>query len=297
MNVRKKIAVFPEPGAVGPVMNLIGIAQGLRDLGHECVFVLDPGLAGVAKRYGFEERHLSCMEPMSPEESARYWGDFMLKYLPTFRASPYEQIPTYVKACWEAIVDTSKWSVRNGLAETFRSIQPDLIINDNVALYPDTEAIGCPWVRMISCSENEITDPDIPPHLSGCGENDREGFERYRARFAEVMKPVHDDFMDFIASCGHERLAFPEFVLPSQQQNPSQQVPGAKRGALQRWPSISESCNPNSLPASSRQPSIATDWRPCAEGRPRPFRSTWVGAAISLATIATSRRVPGEARS
>ena len=32
--------------------------------------------------------------------------------------------------------------------------------------------VGCPWVRMISCSENEITDPDIPPHLSGCAEND-----------------------------------------------------------------------------------------------------------------------------
>jgi UDP:flavonoid glycosyltransferase YjiC (YdhE family) len=215
VSTRKKIAVFPEPGAMGPVMNLIGICQGLRDLGHECVFVLDPGLAGVASRYGFEERHFSCMAPMSSEESARYWSDFMLKYLPSFRTSPYEQISTYVKGCWEAIVDTSKWSVRNGLAEKLRSIQPDLIINDNVALYPDTETAGCPWVRMISCSENEITDPDIPPHLSGCHEDDREGCERYRARFEEVVKPIHDDFMDFIESCGHLRLAFPEFVLPS----------------------------------------------------------------------------------
>ncbi len=33
MSARKKIAVFPEPGAVGPVMNLIGICQGLRELG------------------------------------------------------------------------------------------------------------------------------------------------------------------------------------------------------------------------------------------------------------------------
>jgi MGT family glycosyltransferase len=177
--------------------------------------VIDPGLAGAAGKYGFEERHLSCMEPMTPEQSARYWDDFMLQYIPSFRTSAYDQISTYVKGCWEAIVDTSKWSVRNGLAESFRSIKPDLIINDNVALYPDTQTAGCPWVRMISCSENEITDPDIPPHLSGCRENDREGFERYRARFEEVAKPIHDDFMDFIESCGHERLTFPEFVLPS----------------------------------------------------------------------------------
>jgi UDP:flavonoid glycosyltransferase YjiC (YdhE family) len=215
MGAGRRIAVFPEPGAIGPVMNLVGICQGLRDFGHECVFMLDPGLEGTVSAYGFEERYISCMEPMTPEQSAKYWDDFMLRYLPSFRTSPYDQISTYVKGCWEAIVSTSRWSVRNGLGDLLRSIGPDLIINDNVALYPDTERAGCPWVRMISCSENEITDPDIPPHLSGCGENDKQGFERYRARFREVIEPIHSDFMDFIESCGRERLPFPEFVLPS----------------------------------------------------------------------------------
>jgi MGT family glycosyltransferase len=215
MSTRKRIVVFPEPGAIGPAMNLVGICQALRERGHECIFVLDPGLLGTVTRYGFEEVGLSCMEPMSPEQSAKYWDDFMLRYLPTFRTSPYEQISTYVKACWEAIVDTSKWSVRNGLGDVLRELRPDLVINDNVALYPDTERAGCPWVRMISCSENEISDPDIPPHLSGCGQDDRACFERYRARFREEIEPIHRDFMDFIESCGHERLPFPEFVLPS----------------------------------------------------------------------------------
>jgi MGT family glycosyltransferase len=211
----RRVVVFPEPAAIGPVMNLIGVAQGLRELGHECLFVLDPGLAGRAAAYGFEERHLSCMEPMTPEASARYWDEFMQRYLPTFRTSPYEQISTYVKGCWEAIVATSEWSVRNGLGELLAELRPDLIVNDNVALYPDTERAGCPWVRMISCSENEIGDPDIPPHLSGCGENDRAGFARFRRRFEEVIKPVHDRFMDFVASCGCERMPFPEFARPS----------------------------------------------------------------------------------
>jgi len=219
MGAGKRVAVFPEPGAIGPVMNLVGICQGLRDFGHECIFIIDPGLEGAVSDYGFEEQYISCMEPMTPEESAKYWDDFMLRYLPSFRTSPYEQISTYVKGCWEAIVWTSRWSVTNGLGDLLRSIGPDLIINDNVALYPDTESAGCPWVRMISCSENEISDPDIPPHLSGCGENDKEGFERYRARFREVMEPIHSDFMDFIESCDHERLPFPEFVLPSPYMN------------------------------------------------------------------------------
>ena len=54
MSGRKKIAVFPEPGAIGPLMNLIGICQGLRELGHESIFVIDPGIAGTAEKYGFQ---------------------------------------------------------------------------------------------------------------------------------------------------------------------------------------------------------------------------------------------------
>ncbi|HIM45695.1 MAG TPA: glycosyl transferase family 1, partial [Alphaproteobacteria bacterium] len=45
----KKIAVFPEPGAIGPVMNLVGICQGLKEMGHDPVFVLEPGLKGTVE--------------------------------------------------------------------------------------------------------------------------------------------------------------------------------------------------------------------------------------------------------
>ena len=124
----KKIAVFPEPGAIGPAMNLVGICQGLREIGHDPVFVLEPGLKDTAASYGFEEHYVSCMEPMSAEAQARYWDDFMIKYMPTFKTSAYEQIATYVKGCWEAIIYTSEWSVKNGLDKVIAEIKPDLII-------------------------------------------------------------------------------------------------------------------------------------------------------------------------
>lgn len=57
----KKIAVFPEPGTIGPVMNLVGIRQGLRDRGHELIFILEPGLKGTVEKYGFEEQYITCM--------------------------------------------------------------------------------------------------------------------------------------------------------------------------------------------------------------------------------------------
>jgi MGT family glycosyltransferase len=78
------------------------------------------------------------------------------------------------------------------------SIKPDVICVDNVILFPAIKQYGKPWVRVISCSENEIEDEDIPPHLSGCGENDHAGHQRYRDHFNAVIKPIHDDFNAFL---------------------------------------------------------------------------------------------------
>ena len=213
--MKHKIAAFPEPGAIGPAMNLIGISQGLRDLGHEVVFILEPGLKGTASEYGFEERYLSCMPPMSEEEQARYWDDFMVRYLPSFRTSPTEQVATYVKACWDAIVDTSRWSVKNGLDKVIADIGPDLVVNDNVIVYPATQNAGCPWVRVISCSENEISDPLVPPHLSGCAVGDKVCAAAFKAEFSTHIKPLHDEFKAFLRECGYETPEFPDFVQTS----------------------------------------------------------------------------------
>ena len=209
----KTIAFFPE-GAFGPALNSVGIAQACRELGHKPVFICDPGFGGVFEGYGFEEHHVNMSEPMAPEEMAKYWSDFINGHIPNFRKSPYEQIDNYVKDCWEAIVDTAVWAEKE-LPEILRRIQPDLICIDNVVLFPATKRYGVPWVRIISCSENEIPDPDIPPHLSGCGEDDKACFEAYTKRFNEVVAPIHATFNDFITSCGEEPYELGEFFEAS----------------------------------------------------------------------------------
>lgn len=98
-------------------------------------------------------------------------------------------------------------------------LKPDLICIDNVILFPATKRYGAPWVRIISCSENEVPDPDIPPHLSGCGENDKAGFEEYRSRFNEVIKPIHDDFNAFLGECGEPTYPIGEFFETSPYMN------------------------------------------------------------------------------
>ena len=58
--------VFPE-AAFGPALNLVGIAQACRKLGHEPVFLCDPGFVSVFERYGFPAHGVPMSETTVPE--------------------------------------------------------------------------------------------------------------------------------------------------------------------------------------------------------------------------------------
>ena len=204
MPPRSTIAYFPE-AAFGPALNSVGIAQATERLGHKAVFLSDPGFTSIYRDYGFEAHDVNLSEPMPPEQMAKYWTDFINGHIPNFNKAPIDQIENYVKDCWSAIVDTSIWAEKD-LPRVLATVQPDVVCVDNVVLFPAIKRYaqqqGKPWVRIISCSENEIPDPDIPPHLSGCGQNDTTGFAAYEARFLAAVKPAHDRFNEHLAACG-----------------------------------------------------------------------------------------------
>lgn len=213
----KTIVFFPE-AAFGPSMNCVGIAQRLRERGHNAVFVVDSSFKGVFDRFGFPERLVAMSEPMDEAAASQYWLDFIASHQPHFRLSPIDQIPNYVLECWGAIVDTAIY-VEDELAIALDEIKPDLICLDNVILFPAIKRAGCPWVRIVSCSENEITDPDIPPHLSGCGEDDKACFEAFQTQFREVIRPVHDRFNAFLEARGETPYPLGQFLETSPTMN------------------------------------------------------------------------------
>ncbi len=210
---QKTFAFFPE-AAFGPALNSVGIAQAVEALGHKAVFLSDPGFVDVYKGYGFEAHPVALSEPMPPEQMAKFWEDFINGHIPNFRKSPYGQIDNYVKDCWTAIVDSAKWAQKD-LPGVLARVKPDVIAVDNVILFPAIKQYGVPWVRVISCSENEIEDEGIPPHLSGCGEKDFACHKAYRDRFNEVIKPIHDDFNAFLETCGEEAYPIGQFFEAS----------------------------------------------------------------------------------
>ena len=199
---QKVIAFFPE-AAYGPALNSVGIAQACERLGHRAVFLTAPDMEGVYAGYGFPEHLVPMAPPMPAEEVAAYWQNFIDGHIPNFNKSPYEQIDTYVKDCWEAIVETAEWAQKS-LPAILEKVQPDVICVDNVILFPAIKQFGKPWVRIISCSENEIPDPDIPPHLSGCGQDDKACFKEFDARFEEVVDEIHQNFNRFLMENGED---------------------------------------------------------------------------------------------
>lgn len=209
----KTFAFFPE-AAFGPALNSVGIAQAVERLGHRAVFLSDPGFVEVYKGYGFEAHPVALSEPMPPEQMAKFWEDFINGHIPNFRKAPIDQLDNYVLGCWEAIVDSAKWAQKD-LPGVLDRIKPDVISVDNVILFPAIKQYGKPWVRIISCSENEIEDPAIPPHLSGMSEQDTAGHAAFRARFEEVIKPVHDDFNQFLAANGEAAYPLGQFFEAS----------------------------------------------------------------------------------
>jgi MGT family glycosyltransferase len=213
----KTIVLFPE-AAFGPALNCVGIAQRLREMGHNPVFVCDRGFKGVFDGYGFEENLVDMSGGMSDEEIANFWANFIAGHLPHFRLSPIEQLPTYVVPVWEAIVD-SAIIAEDGLNAHLQRIKPDIVCVDNVILFPAIKRTGRPWIRIISCSENEIADPDIPPHLSGCSEGDHAGYKAFEDEFLRLIKPTHDRFNEFLKKIGHAPYPLGEFFEASPHMN------------------------------------------------------------------------------
>jgi MGT family glycosyltransferase len=209
--------LFPE-AAFGPALNCVGIAQRLKEMGHNPVFVCDRGFKGVFDGYGFEEHLVDMSGGMSDEEIANFWANFIAGHLPHFRLSPIEQLPTYVIPVWEAIVD-SAIIAEDGLNAHLRRLKPDIVCVDNVILFPAIKRTGRPWIRIISCSENEIPDPDIPPHLSGCSEGDHACYKAFDEEFLRLVKPTHDRFNDFLRKVGHAPYPLGQFFEASPYMN------------------------------------------------------------------------------
>lgn len=200
MSISPTIALFPE-ASFGAALNCVGIAQELRKQGARPVFICHPGFAGIFAEYGFMEYHLTAVDADRAASNERQWEEFLNRHLPNFNQSPQDQLESYVAPTWEAIVDTAI-SVEDSLSETLAQIRPDAVLLDNVIMFPAILRAGCPWVRVVSCAETEIPDPQVPPYLSGLDLRDRAACKAFVRAYRGATRSVHRRYNSFRRRCG-----------------------------------------------------------------------------------------------
>ncbi len=208
MTAAPVIALFPE-ASFGSALNCVGIAQQLQRVGAVPVFLCHAGFTGIFAEYGFKEYHLPT-DSTNSQQSEETWQAFVTTHLEHFNHDPMEQLTSYVAPTWEAIVDTVI-QAEAGLETLIRRIKPDAIVLDNVIMFPAIANAGVPWIRVVSCAETEIPDPNVPPYLSGMAADDpaRPTFE---AAYLAKTNPAHRRYNRFRRSRGLTPLPPGQFL-------------------------------------------------------------------------------------
>jgi len=188
-----RIVFFPE-GAFGPTNNCVGVGDVLRARGHHVVFVVEESFAGTLEARGFDEALMRLAPaPEKAETPGQFWKDFIRDTAPEFRKPTIQQLESFLRPTWQALIDGSKY-VNDRLAEIFDELRPDVIVEDNVVAFGAIAASGRPWARIVSCNPAEVKDPAVPPVFSGYPTADRDGWMRFWAEYDRVLGPQIAEF-------------------------------------------------------------------------------------------------------
>jgi MGT family glycosyltransferase len=212
-NEQLTIMFWPE-SAYGPTNQCIGLAAVLHDRGHRIVFAAESSWAGKLAPFGFIEELVDLAEPAEgadEEDAGKFWSDFIAETAPEFCKPTIEQLQTFIQPTYQALIDGAKYSEPR-LREIIATHQPDVIVEDNVVLFPALVTAGVPFVRIVSCSPLEISGPQVPPPFSGLPSADAAEWDAYRAEFDRTHRAIWSDFNDWAQAQGAAALPELEFM-------------------------------------------------------------------------------------
>ncbi len=208
------IMFWPE-SAYGPTNQCIGLAAILRDRGHTIVFAAESSWAGRLAPLGFTEELVDLAAPTDgagDEDAGKFWTDFIAETAPEFRKPTIDQLATFIQPTYQALIDGARYCEPR-LREIVAKHQPDVVVEDNVVLFPALVTSGAPFVRIVSCSPLEVPGPGIPPPFSGLpSAGDTTQWDAYRAEFDRTHRAVWADFDAWVRAQGAEGLPELEFM-------------------------------------------------------------------------------------
>src|SRR5436305_7326545 len=158
MSPARLTVLFMPESAYGPTNQCIGLGNLLVERGHRVVFASESSWAGRLAPYGFEERLVELAEPdpgAVDQDAGQFWTDFIAETAPEFRKPTIEQLATFVQPTYQALIDGAKHAEPQ-LRSIIDDVRPDVIVEDNVVLFPALSTSGAPFVRIVSCNPLEV---------------------------------------------------------------------------------------------------------------------------------------------
>ncbi|WP_435742055.1 glycosyltransferase [Nocardioides sp. SYSU DS0663] len=206
--------LFLPESAYGPTNQCIGLGDLLLKRGHRVVFASESSWAGKLAPLGFEERLVDLAEPdpdAGEEDAGKFWTDFIAETAPEFRKSTTEQLSTFVLPTYQALIDGAKYA-EPALRKILADVRPDVVVEDNVVLFPALTTSGAPFVRIVSCNPLEVPGPGVAPGLSGLAQDQPETWPPFREELDRTHRELWESFNAWVVEQGAAPLPELEFM-------------------------------------------------------------------------------------
>lgn len=209
-----KTFLFMPESAYGPTNNCIGIGNELVKHGHRVVFAVESDWEGKLTPLGFEEALLNLSPPSEDETEAdagQFWKEYIREISPEFQKPTIDQQGTVTKGIWQAALEGAKY-VEPRLREIIRDVTPDVIIEDNVILFPALATSDAAFARIVSCNPLEMPGENIPPVFSGLPAADQTEWDDFKTEYEKTHREMWTDFNNWVQEQGHPALPDLEFM-------------------------------------------------------------------------------------
>ena len=216
----RTILFMPE-SAYGPTNQCIGLGSLLKARGHRVVFAAEASWRGKLAALGFEEDLVDLAPPPETEDvqdAGQFWKDFIRDTSPEFRKPTIEQLESFIKPTWQALIDGAVYCEPQ-LRQIIERTQPDVVVEDNVLCFPALMTADAPFVRIVSCNPLEMKGPDVAPTFSGYAAADRSGWDAFRREYDRTHRQMWSDFNTFVTDSGAPALPDLEFIHTSSAAN------------------------------------------------------------------------------
>lgn len=214
---RPLTVLFMPESAYGPTNQCIGLGHVLASRGHRVVFAAEASWKGKLEALGFEEDLVDLAPPPegdTEQDAGQFWKDFIRETAPEFRKPTIEQLETFIKPTWQALIDGAVYCEPQ-LRGIIERTQPDVVVEDNVLCFPALMTAPAPFVRIVSCNPLEMKGPNLPPTFSGYPIADRSGWDAFRAEYDRTHRQMWSTFNDFVVASGAPALPELEFIHTS----------------------------------------------------------------------------------